>query len=384
MRRDSKGRFVSHRANHKHNPRVYLSEYAARTFEQAVRHAQMTARLFGKPSTIYLTPEGDYVAPAGRRRLAPGDWRVVGRVSAKGLLTTTASRNPVRMPRGTPQISNRSAADYVEQRKPFRASNIYGRTLRDGSYAVFSYGEHWPMFAWVDGQWYENEDRYSVTTSKHRSQSHPHKLTSKLSVAAIRQLVAEHNPAGTRVARCVRDVQRRGGAVNAYAVCQRATGQSYRTGRALANPRRGPNWVQRNRWIADLNRKVREGRLSRAEAMRRIRRSAWAKRAMFNPVRKVRRQSPVRYAKMVRARVRSHPHPAAVTRKRGVTRRSRTYRVVAVNRAGRVIGYLAEGGSKLNTVKTQAMGFAKPHLARHWAEHMAMRFGKYRWGVESP
>ena len=40
-------------------------------------------------------------------------------------------------------------------------------------------------------------------------------------------------PAGTRVARCVRDVKRKGGNVNAYAVCQKSTKQSYRTGKAL-------------------------------------------------------------------------------------------------------------------------------------------------------
>jgi len=40
-------------------------------------------------------------------------------------------------------------------------------------------------------------------------------------------------PKGTRVARCVDKVKKRGGGVNPYAVCQAATKQSYTTGKAL-------------------------------------------------------------------------------------------------------------------------------------------------------
>ena len=40
-------------------------------------------------------------------------------------------------------------------------------------------------------------------------------------------------PEGTRVARCVKKVKAKGGDVNAYAVCQASTRQSYATGKAL-------------------------------------------------------------------------------------------------------------------------------------------------------
>jgi len=40
-------------------------------------------------------------------------------------------------------------------------------------------------------------------------------------------------PKGTRVHRCVQKVKRSGSAVNPYAVCQKSTGQSYRTGKRL-------------------------------------------------------------------------------------------------------------------------------------------------------
>ena len=40
------------------------------------------------------------------------------------------------------------------------------------------------------------------------------------------------NPKGTRVHRCVEKVKRKGGG-NPYAICQAATGQSYKTGKKL-------------------------------------------------------------------------------------------------------------------------------------------------------
>ena len=40
-------------------------------------------------------------------------------------------------------------------------------------------------------------------------------------------------PKGTRVHKCVDKVKASGSAVNAYAVCQKSTGQSYATGKKL-------------------------------------------------------------------------------------------------------------------------------------------------------
>jgi hypothetical protein len=45
-------------------------------------------------------------------------------------------------------------------------------------------------------------------------------------------------PKGTRVARCVSKVKASGGKVNPYAVCQKATGQSYQTGKRLKKKKR--------------------------------------------------------------------------------------------------------------------------------------------------
>jgi hypothetical protein len=44
------------------------------------------------------------------------------------------------------------------------------------------------------------------------------------------------NPKGTRVAKCVRKLKGRKGVKSPIAVCQKATRQSYATGRRLANP----------------------------------------------------------------------------------------------------------------------------------------------------
>jgi hypothetical protein len=40
---------------------------------------------------------------------------------------------------------------------------------------VYSYDRHWPLFIYevrVDA-WFENASKYGVTTSKHKTQSHP-------------------------------------------------------------------------------------------------------------------------------------------------------------------------------------------------------------------
>jgi len=46
-------------------------------------------------------------------------------------------------------------------------------------------------------------------------------------------------PKGTRVYKCVQEVKKKSPKVNAYAVCQKSTGQSYKTGKPLNNKRKG-------------------------------------------------------------------------------------------------------------------------------------------------
>lgn len=74
-----------------------------------------------------------------------------------------------------PRVANAKAKDFVDDRLPFRGSNTYGRRLFDGSYAAFSYGEHWPLYVWFRGsnQWFANAGAYSRSTSRHASQLRP-------------------------------------------------------------------------------------------------------------------------------------------------------------------------------------------------------------------
>ena len=86
-------------------------------------------------------------------------------------------------------ISNSKCRSYVQALLPFKGSNLYGDLLGNGIYAVFSYGTHWPLFAKVGDQWYENADRYSVSTSKQHGQAHPHADTIKVPCAELKSII---------------------------------------------------------------------------------------------------------------------------------------------------------------------------------------------------
>ena len=103
------------------------------------------------------------------------------------------------------KIANREARDYVRSRKEFRGSNLFAEWVtvsytdehdqwqeRD-VYVVYSYGKHWPLFVFDDlaGVWFENMDSYSVTTSKHRSQAHPHVPTIACDKEVTRRVITE-------------------------------------------------------------------------------------------------------------------------------------------------------------------------------------------------
>lgn len=61
---------------------------------------------------------------------------------------------------------------HTSQCEPFKAATIYAVT-QDDRYIVYSYGEHYPMFIREGDQWYQNEDRYSPTTTRHHGYAHP-------------------------------------------------------------------------------------------------------------------------------------------------------------------------------------------------------------------
>lgn len=89
------------------------------------------------------------------------------------------------------RTTNRKARDYTVNGIPFTNSNgqLFGRWETPKLFVVYSYGTHWPLFAWDDGTWYENEDKYSSTTSRHRSQSHPLAETVKISRTYLKTII---------------------------------------------------------------------------------------------------------------------------------------------------------------------------------------------------
>lgn len=82
-------------------------------------------------------------------------------------------------------VTLRGMRDHVKARVPFINTNrtCYGTYNEHGDYVVYSYGEHWPLFVCradvlaSDLVWFENEDKYGVTTSRHHSACHPHETT---------------------------------------------------------------------------------------------------------------------------------------------------------------------------------------------------------------
>jgi hypothetical protein len=89
------------------------------------------------------------------------------------------------------RIANKAARSMVQNLTPFEGSNLFARTNTNADeqwYVVYSYGEHHPLFINAGGVWFENEDKYSPTTSKHRSQSHPLSNTVLLSTQWMRTL----------------------------------------------------------------------------------------------------------------------------------------------------------------------------------------------------
>lgn len=95
-----------------------------------------------------------------------------------------------------PTVNGRKCRALVQAKQPFKGyGSIYARACGPKGYAVFSYGEHWPLHVWDGEQWFHNPEPCSVTTSKHYSQSHPwdtnRTAASILSCQGARDLVAK-------------------------------------------------------------------------------------------------------------------------------------------------------------------------------------------------
>jgi len=69
------------------------------------------------------------------------------------------------------RTANNSARELVQNRIPFKGNNTDGK-YENGGFVVSSYNWY-PLFLYKDGQWFENKDKYSISTSKQTGQLRP-------------------------------------------------------------------------------------------------------------------------------------------------------------------------------------------------------------------
>ena len=86
--------------------------------------------------------------------------------------------------------TNRDSHLCTSKKEPFKAHNLFGEYNYNSIYVVYSYGYHFPLYAFKNGLWYENIDKYSVSTSKQKTQSRPNTTEFlKVSTEEIQQLI---------------------------------------------------------------------------------------------------------------------------------------------------------------------------------------------------
>ena len=81
------------------------------------------------------------------------------------------------------KVTNNTAYEYAAAKMPFKGSNIEGQwnvnNNNDWYYVIESYG-YYPVFLFINDQWYRTLDTYSPTTRKQMSQVNPVKYDSNL------------------------------------------------------------------------------------------------------------------------------------------------------------------------------------------------------------
>jgi len=97
--------------------------------------------------------------------------------------------NPNRSPyhKDPVRTSNRASRELSRHLIPFKASNLSGKFV-GSDYVIYSYGWY-PVFVHKDGVWYENTNKYSVSTAKQMTQVRPTSDTIKLNIDDIKDLI---------------------------------------------------------------------------------------------------------------------------------------------------------------------------------------------------
>jgi len=96
------------------------------------------------------------------------------------------------------RTSNNKCSELVNNKVEFKASNIFSEYIKkDKLYIVYSYGYHFPMYIKYKNTWFENSDKYSITTSKQQSQSRPNAKTKLLNTNQMKRLIYKTSMEGS-------------------------------------------------------------------------------------------------------------------------------------------------------------------------------------------
>jgi hypothetical protein len=93
--------------------------------------------------------------------------------------------------------TNRNARGLVDHREEFKGSNLFSKWNDERTvYAVYSYGFHWPLVAWVLGigrlgGWFVNVDKYSQTTSCHLTYTRPTADAVEVGTDELKQIIRQ-------------------------------------------------------------------------------------------------------------------------------------------------------------------------------------------------
>lgn len=98
------------------------------------------------------------------------------------------------------RITNKKAAEHVQNRENFVGSHTYGEDLGDlgQMYVAYSYGEQHPLYLWFDDTWYYNYDDYinddgtkNKWTKKHLEDLKPNGKTQGRPTSFLTKLISK-------------------------------------------------------------------------------------------------------------------------------------------------------------------------------------------------
>ena len=97
------------------------------------------------------------------------------------------------------RTSNQKCSELATNLIEFKANNIISEYIKnDKLYVIYSYGYHFPMYVKYKNTWYENSDKYSVTTSKQQNQSRPSYKTKLKTTQQLKDIIYNKSLKGVK------------------------------------------------------------------------------------------------------------------------------------------------------------------------------------------